>query len=138
MKKNVKNGNEAVKPKPILAGPSVIPFFISSLINGNYSCLENHLSIASLNLWVKHESRDKKNSLSCAKEFGSFIPDADHLKNKLSITNITMVIKQKLFIQPAPIFASGTGCGRQEKFKFLWRCHQIKLSFEQINHTWID
>jgi hypothetical protein len=28
------------------------------------------------------------------KEFGSFIPDVDHLKNKLSITNKTMVIKQ--------------------------------------------
>jgi hypothetical protein len=36
----------------------------------------------------------KKIHYSCAKEFGSFIPDVDHLKNKLSITNITMVIKQ--------------------------------------------
>ena len=111
MKKNVKTGKEAVKPKPISAGPSVLPFFISSLIKGNYSCLENHLSIASLNLWVKHESRDKKNSLSCAKEFGSFIPDADHLENKLSITNITMVIKQKLLIQPAPVLLAEPAVG---------------------------
>jgi hypothetical protein len=166
MKMNVKISKEAVKPKPTSAGQPVLPFFISTLINGNYfcldtrditavipngyrvpgfkgenslhectyktiqgsraasgrqfknlsrygapsegfdhyapgsKCLEKHLSIASLNLWVygkTHDGRDKKNSLSMRKEkeeFGSFIPDADHLKNKLAITNKTMVIKQ--------------------------------------------
>jgi len=40
MKKNVKNGKETVKPEPIAVRQSVLPFFISSLINGNNSCLD--------------------------------------------------------------------------------------------------
>jgi hypothetical protein len=109
MKMNVKNGKDAVKPAVV--GHAGLPVFISPLINGNYFCLEKHLSIASLSLWVygkTHDGRDKKNSLSMRreKEFGSFIPDVDHLKNKLSITNKTMVIKQKLFNQPAAVLKS--------------------------------
>jgi hypothetical protein len=38
MKKNVKNGKEAVKPAA--TGHAVLPFFISPLINGNYFCLD--------------------------------------------------------------------------------------------------
>lgn len=185
MKKNVKNGKEAVKPA--VTGHAVLPFFISPLINGNYfcldtrditpvilngyrvpglkgenvlhdckyktiqgsrgasgrefknlsrhdglsegfhhyapgaKCLEKHLSIASLNLWVygkKISAGIKKNSIIRTIEFGVTIHGDDFLKNKLSITNIAMVIKQKLFNQPAPVLKAEPAAVERNNLSF--------------------
>jgi hypothetical protein len=187
MKMNVKNGKEAVEPKSISAGQSVLPFFISPLINGNYfcldtrditpviltgyrvpgfkgenvlhdckyktiqgsrvasgrefknlsrhgalsenfhnytpgsKCLEKHLSITSLNLLVygkKISAGIKKNSIIRTIEFGVTIHGDDFLKNKLSITNITKVIKQKLFNKPAAVLKTEPAAVARKNLNF--------------------
>jgi hypothetical protein len=60
----------------------------------------------------------KKNSIIRTIEFGVTIHGDDFLKNKLSITNITKVIKQKLFNKPAAVLKTEPAAVARKNLNF--------------------